>query len=77
MSGGRSFYEIFLDLLNGHRGKVIGIILGLLAGLLIIFLGLWKAVFIVICVLIGYFAGKGFDDGSSLNALWKRLFGEC
>lgn len=76
MWGGRSFYEFFLDLMDSHRGKVIGIILGLLAGLLIIIFGFWKTVFIVICILIGYFIGKRFDDGGSLDALWRRLFGE-
>ncbi len=76
MWGGRSFYEVFLDLLDGHRGKVIGIILGLLAGLLIIIFGFWKTVFIAICIVVGYIVGKSFDDGSSLNALWRRLFGE-
>lgn len=72
----QSLYKYFLELLDRHRGKAIGIILGLLAGLLIVIFGFWKMILIIICILFGYFIGKSFDDGGSLDALWRRLFGE-
>jgi uncharacterized membrane protein len=76
MWGGRSLYEIFLDLMDRHRGAMVGAVVGLLVALLIIVFGFWKTVFIVICILIGYFIGKRFDEEGSLYALWRRLFGE-
>jgi uncharacterized membrane protein len=76
MWNGRSLYEVFLDLMNRHQGKVVGVIIGLLAGLLIIIFGFWRTVFIAICILAGFFLGKRFDDEGGLGALWKRFFGE-
>ncbi|MDH7576224.1 MAG: DUF2273 domain-containing protein [Bacillota bacterium] len=68
--------EIFVDLLERHRGKMLGIFFGLVVGLLIILFGFWKTIFVVLCVLIGYFLGKRFDDGSSPGGWWDHFFGE-
>ena len=76
MWGGRSLYEILLDLMDRHRGAVAGAVVGLLVALLIIVFGFWKTVFIAICILVGYFIGKRFDEEGSLDAIWRRLFGE-
>lgn len=76
MRNGRSLYEVFLDLINRRRGTAVGMISGLLAGLLIIVIGFWRAVFIAVCIAAGYFAGKRFDDEGSPSAFWKRLFGK-
>jgi len=76
MWGGRTFLEIIQELLETHRGKVLGAIFGLIIGLLIIVFGFWKTVFIIVCILIGYFLGKRFDDGGSPGDWWDRFFGE-
>lgn len=76
MWDGRSFYEYVADQVEKHRGKVIGIILGLLVALLWITLGFWKMLFIAICIVIGYFVGKCFDDGGNLSDLWRRMLGK-
>jgi uncharacterized membrane protein len=73
--GDRSFFEYLADQAERHRGKAIGVILGLLAALLIIIFGFWKTVFIAILVLFGYWLGKRFDEDGSLDELWRRLFG--
>lgn len=74
MWGGRSLSEILQDLLENHRGKALGLALGLAIGLLIILFGFWKSVFIIVCVLIGYFLGKRFDEEGNLGDWWDRLF---
>ena len=76
MQDGRSVFEILLDLMDRHRGAMAGAIVGLLVALLIIIFGFWKTVGIAICIVIGYFIGKRFDEEGSLSALWRRLFGE-
>lgn len=73
--GDRSVYEILADLLDGHRGAAIGVLLGLLVALLLIIFGFWKTIFIGICILIGYVIGRCYDGEDGPGALWKRLFG--
>jgi uncharacterized membrane protein len=70
----KSFFEYVAGQGEKHGGKMIGIILGLLVALLWIFIGFWKTLFIVICILIGYFVGQRFDNGGSLGDLWRRMF---
>lgn len=74
MWGDRSFREIIQELLEAHRGKVVGVICGLIIGLLIIIFGFWKSVFIIFCILIGYFLGKRFDDNEGPGDWWERFF---
>ncbi len=76
MRDGKSLEEWFYELLARHRGKVLGIILGLVVGLLVLWFGFWRMVFIVACVLAGYFLGKRFDEAGGLGAWWDRFFRE-
>jgi uncharacterized membrane protein len=73
-----SFMEVILDLLDHHQGRVIGCLLGLLFGLLLIIFGLWKGLFIIICICLGYLLGKRIDDQGrdSLSDWWQRFFGK-
>lgn len=57
-----------------HRGKVIGIALGLLAGILIVAYGFWKSLFIIICIGVGYLIGKNIDDNKSFDDWIQRIF---
>jgi uncharacterized membrane protein len=76
MRDGRSVLEILLDLMDRHRGAAAGAAGGLLVALLLIMFGFWKTVGIAVCILIGYYIGKRFDEEGSLDTLWRRLFGE-
>ena len=66
--------KVFLYLMSEHRGKVIGILLGLLASILFISYGFWRTMFIIFCILAGYFIGKKIDDNTNLEAWIKNLF---
>ncbi|MDN5326871.1 MAG: hypothetical protein PWP41_1567 [Moorella sp. (in: firmicutes)] len=59
-----------------HRGKVLGVVLGLLFGLLTAIWGFGKALFIGICVTLGYQVGRRLDEGQGWRELWKRFFGD-
>jgi len=56
-----------------HRGKLIGVSLGLLFGLLTVIFGIGKALFIGLCLVIGYFAGCRIDEGQNFKDLWQRI----
>ncbi len=66
--------KIFIYLMGEHRGKVVGVLLGLLASILFISYGFWRTMFIIICILGGYFIGKKIDDNTNLEAWIKNLF---
>ena len=58
---------LFCDLWKKDRGKIIGVILGLLFALFVIFFGFWQAVFIALCVFVGLSIGKAIDNNGSFN----------
>jgi len=56
-----------------HRGKILGAILGLIIGIIIIVFGFLKAVFIVLCTVIGYFIGKIIDAKESFRDILDKI----
>ncbi len=66
--------NILSELLIKHRGKTIGIALGLIASILFVSFGFWKTMFIVICIGLGYLIGKGLDDDKDIELWLKKLF---
>ncbi|MDS1030090.1 DUF2273 domain-containing protein [Bacillota bacterium LX-D] len=63
-------------LFKHHRGKLIGILLGLFFGLLSAVLGFWKALFIAFCIFVGYYIGKRIDENKNFKSLLEKLFKE-
>jgi uncharacterized membrane protein len=58
----------------GNQGKLLGVIFGLLFGILAAIFGIWKTLFIAICVFIGYIVGKRIDEqGDYRNFLDKMI----
>ncbi len=60
-------------ILENHRGKAAGLLLGLLAGILVMNYGFWKTVFIAFCILAGYLIGKAIDDESDIEGWFNKL----
>ncbi len=61
--GGNRLTDLFLDWLFNNKGKVLGVILGLLFGWLTVKHGFLLALFVAICVALGYLLGNSFDQG--------------
>jgi uncharacterized membrane protein len=61
-------------LLVEHRGKTIGVLLGLLASILFVTFGFWRTVFIIICIGVGYFIGKQLDENKNFDSWIKQMF---
>lgn len=68
------FEKWFTFIIDEHRGKAVGVGLGLLASLLFISLGFWQTLFIVLCIFLGYQVGKQVDQRVDLEAWIKSLF---
>ncbi|MEN6389324.1 MAG: DUF2273 domain-containing protein [Syntrophomonas sp.] len=68
--------KLFQDILDQHRGKFIGIIVGLLGAILILTFGFWRSLFVIFCIVVGYFIGKRIDDNKSFNSLIKKFMGD-
>ncbi|MEW6274255.1 MAG: DUF2273 domain-containing protein [Bacillota bacterium] len=63
-----------VDLLARHRGKIAGIVLGLVFGWLVIKYGLGKTFFIALCAAIGYYIGKRVDEQFDFKDMLARIF---
>ncbi|MDP2858042.1 MAG: DUF2273 domain-containing protein [Bacillota bacterium] len=50
------------DILENHRGKLLGSLIGLLVALLIMWVGFLWTLFVLACVLTGFWIGKRMDD---------------
>jgi uncharacterized membrane protein len=49
------------EYISRNKGKIIGIILGLVFSILVLTIGFFKSLFIALCVLIGYYIGNKYD----------------
>lgn len=68
------FERFLLLILTEHRGKTIGILLGLIAAILFINYGFWRTLFIILCIALGYCIGKILDDNKNVEDWVKELF---
>lgn len=66
--------NILRIIIEQHRGKAIGIIMGLLASILFINYGFWRTIFIIICIALGFFIGKELDEKKNFDQWLKRMF---
>ncbi|MBC7106103.1 MAG: DUF2273 domain-containing protein [Firmicutes bacterium] len=64
------------EIWDRHRGKILGVALGLSFGWFAIIYGLLKAIFVALCVGAGYYLGKRLDEHWNLRELWRRLWRE-
>ncbi|MEN6461231.1 MAG: DUF2273 domain-containing protein [Syntrophomonas sp.] len=68
--------KILVYIVQEHRGKAIGIFMGLVASILIITYGFWRSLFIIFCIVLGYFIGKRIDEDKSFDSWLKQMFKE-
>jgi len=64
--------NILLELFR-HRGKLIGLLIGLLFAYLVIDHGFLITLFVMLCLYIGFTIGKRFDDNESLRGVLERI----
>ena len=68
------FKQIIQEILNYHQGKALGVLFGLVFGWFAISYGFFKALFVALCIVIGYLLGKRADDNADIKNIFDRLF---
>jgi len=63
----------FIKLLLLNPGKTAGIVLGFVLALFLIFIGIFKTLFIAGLVVLGYILGKWHDEGVSFKRFLKNI----
>jgi uncharacterized membrane protein len=66
--------NLFRIIFEEHRGKAIGIVLGLVASILFISYGFWRTIFIIVCIALGFFIGKEVDEKKNFDQWLKNIF---
>ncbi len=66
--------EKLLEFYNSHRGGINGALIGLVVASVILLIGFFKALFIALCVGVGYYIGKRIsEDKDYLKNLLDRV----
>ncbi len=65
--------EILRKIIETSRWRVVCSAAGLLVGVLFILLGFFRAVFLLICIGLGFYIGNKMDEGENLVDLLDNL----
>ena len=66
----QKLYEVY----RAHKGEIIGAAIGLAIAVIVLLLGVLKALFVVICVVFGYYIGKRLSqDKDYIKNLLDRI----
>lgn len=58
---------------HSHGGKISGLLIGFFVGMLIIAIGFFQALFVFICMVVGYVVGKRIDEKEDLLDIIDKL----
>lgn len=65
--------DIFNDIWNNYRGRLLCSVVGLFIGVMVLWLGFFKALFLMICIGGGFFIGHKLDKKEDLLEWLDRL----
>lgn len=68
--------RLIMEMIERNRGKVTGVLLGLVFGWFAITYGIFKAIFVSICIVAGYFIGKKLDERVDFKDIVSGWFRE-
>ena len=64
---------LFRQIWHAHGGKISGLLIGFFVGMLIIAIGFFQALFVFICMVVGYIVGKRIDEKEDLLDIIDKL----
>jgi uncharacterized membrane protein len=67
------FFKEHLPKIAGYKGRILGTMVGFIAGLIWAFLGFGRAVAFVFCMAAGYYLGKKIDKRVSLREILNKV----
>jgi len=66
----QKLYEVY----RHHKGEILGALIGLVVAIIVLLLGILKALFVIFCVVLGYYFGKKlFQDKDYIKNLLDRI----
>lgn len=65
--------KLLLEIWQQHSGKIIGVTLGFILGVLIISFGFFRTLFITLCVIAGFVIGKRIDEKEDIMDILDKL----
>jgi len=66
-------YGLLAEIWQNHSGKIIGIIVGMLAGIFILVFGFFHTMFVMLCMIAGYVIGKRIDEKEDIMDILGRI----
>ena len=67
------FNDILNDIWNNYRGRLLCSAFGLFIGVVVLWLGFFQALFLMICIGLGFFIGNKLDKNEYLLECLDRL----
>ncbi|KNF07401.1 protein of unknown function DUF2273 [Gottschalkia purinilytica] len=65
--------ERVISILENHRGKVICSLIGFILAVIILLVGFFKTLFIIACVLVGYYFGSKIDNEENISDILDKI----
>jgi len=65
--------EMVREIWQHHSGKISGVTIGFVLGVLIITFGFFETLFVLLCVIAGYVVGKRIDEKEDLSDILDKL----
>lgn len=65
--------EAIIKFFVENKGKILGVATGLVFSTLVLLIGFFKTVFIVFCVLLGYYIGNKIDNKENILETIEKI----
>ncbi|HHW70057.1 MAG TPA: DUF2273 domain-containing protein [Clostridiales bacterium] len=59
--------------IKNNLGKVIGILIGLIFGVLVLSIGFWRSILLIIFICLGWWIGSKVDSGKDFNSIFDKI----
>jgi uncharacterized membrane protein len=70
----KNFIHLIKEWINNNPGTALGIIIGLILGIMLFTLGIFKTILLLIFMAIGYWLGSNKDKKSSVLEQISKIF---
>jgi uncharacterized membrane protein len=65
--------QLLEEIWQQHSGKIVGVTIGFILGVLILVFGFFQTLFVLLCVIAGYIVGKRIDEKEDIMDILDKL----
>ncbi len=65
--------QLLEEIWQHHSGKIVGVAIGFILGVLVITFGFFQTLFVLLCVIAGYIVGKRIDEKEDIMDILDKL----